>query len=209
MSRKTAVILETNEEQGFKVSFASSILSAFQIHESLLGVQTRSWQHHNILFHLVKKDLLAPQIPTHFPNTTVANKLKLLSSWDRKSTGKQPWVVPNCLAQEAGQCQIHRKRRKEGSSVHAEANEQAPPHLMMYAGHLLCSPWQKIFSHVNVHQIFHVDIMVCHTVRNVGGFSWHHQHTATLQLGAPWRSAAKGSSATDLLAKTAVRATKP
>lgn len=39
VSRKTAIFLETSEEQRFKVSFASSILSVY--HESLLGAQTR------------------------------------------------------------------------------------------------------------------------------------------------------------------------
>lgn len=54
-------------------------------------------------------------------------------------------------------------------------------------------------------------IVVCHrhTVRNIGGFSLHHQHTTTLQLGAHGRSAAKESSAADPLAKIVVRATKP
>lgn len=79
VSRKTAVFLETNEVQRFKVSFASSILSVCQIHESLLGAQTRLWQY-NSIFHLVKKDFLVPQIPTHFPNTTIENKIKLLLS---------------------------------------------------------------------------------------------------------------------------------
>lgn len=70
-----------------KLSFASSILSVCQIHESLMGAQVRLWQYNSILFHLVKKDLLAPppaspppQIPTHIPNITIANKKKLLSS---------------------------------------------------------------------------------------------------------------------------------
>lgn len=87
VSRKTAVFLETNEEQRLRVGFASSILSVCQVHESfLMRAQTRLGQY-NSIFRLVRKDFLIPGFPHTFPilqlkiNCTVGkiNKIIILN----------------------------------------------------------------------------------------------------------------------------------